>query len=94
MPSLYTIMFLDGWSDRVLPKDIAMFWVVTNIPRDPVKDGNKVFESLCHSTKGEWNPGKDHPRIKLSCLLPGIQEIFCLDQNAEELQAGCTHLFR
>ena len=75
--ALYIIMFFGGWSDRVLPKGTAMLWVVTNIPGNSVKDGNKVIESLtpynmpCHSTKGGWNPGKEHPCIKPSPLLPG-----------------------
>ena len=40
--SLYTVLFFDGWSDRVLPKT-AMFWIVTNIPGNSVDNGNEVM---------------------------------------------------
>merc|ERR1719219_2142809 len=43
--ALYTVMILDGWSDRVLPKTI-MFWVVTNIAGNAVDQGNEVIEYL------------------------------------------------
>merc|ERR1712156_971701 len=44
--TLYTIMFFDGWSDRVIPEGTAMFWIVTNIPGNSIKDGNEVVEYL------------------------------------------------
>ena len=43
--ALYTVMILDGWSDRVLPKTI-LFWVVTNIVGNAVDQGNEVIEYL------------------------------------------------
>ena len=90
--TLYTIMFFDGWSDRVLPEGTAMFWVVTNIPGNSVKDGNEVIEYL---TPFAVAP-KDDGTLEKNILASNHPSFFLAFKQStgrivmEETQAGCT----
>ena len=89
--ALYTVMILDGWSDRVLPKTI-LFWVVTNIVGNAVDQGNEVIEYL---TPFAIAPQEDGTLLK--DILGSNHPMFVLvfKQNSgrivmEETQKGCT----
>ena len=89
--TLYTVLFFDGWSDRVLPKTI-MFWVVTNIVGNAVDQGNEVIEYM---TPFAISPQEDGSLLK--DILGSNHPMFVLvfKQNSgrilmEETQIGCT----
>ena len=85
-------MFFDGWSDSVIPEGTAMFWIVTNIPGNSVKDGNEVIEYLTPfavAPKEDGTLNKDilesnHPSFFLAFKQPSGRILM------EETQAGCT----
>ena len=89
--ALYTVMILDGWSDRVLPKTI-LFWVVTNIVGNAVDQGNEVIEYLTPFAIAPQENG-----TLLKDILGSNHPMFVLvfKQNSgrivmEETQKGCT----
>jgi len=90
--AFYTIMFFDGWSDRVIPEGTAMFWIVTNIPGNSVKDGNEVIEYLTPFAVAPKEDGtlnrdileSNHPSFFLAFKQPAGRILM------EETQAGCT----
>ena len=89
--ALYTVMFFDGWSDKVLPKT-NMFWVVTNIVGNAVDKGNEVMDYM---TPFAIAPQEDGTILKdiLGSNHPTFLLVF--KQNSgrilmEETQLGCT----